>query len=186
MLEKLQFYIDGKWVDPVTPKTIDVINPANEEPFARISLGSKADVDKAVAAARKAFETFSQTTKKSASSLLQNDHRGLSEASRRDRRGDPHRDGRADVACQSRPGTGRARPYRHHAAGPEGLPVRRCSAATNMIRYEAVRRVRPDHAVELADQPDRRQGGAGAGGGLHHDPEAVGNRAAQRRAVRAR
>ncbi len=63
MLDKLQFYIDGKWVDPVTPKTLEVINPANEEPFARISLGSKADVDKAVAAAQKAFDTWSRTTK---------------------------------------------------------------------------------------------------------------------------
>ena len=71
MLEKLQFYIDGKWVDPVTPKTLDVINPSNEEPFARISLGSKADVDKAVAAARRAFESFSRTTKKERVELLQ-------------------------------------------------------------------------------------------------------------------
>ncbi len=63
MQERLQFYIDGKWVNPVTPKTIDVINPANEEAFARVSLGSKADVDKAVAAARKAFETWSKTTR---------------------------------------------------------------------------------------------------------------------------
>ncbi|MDE2011902.1 MAG: aldehyde dehydrogenase family protein [Alphaproteobacteria bacterium] len=71
MLEKLQFYIDGKWVDPATPKTLDVINPSNEEPFARISLGSKADVDKAVAAARRAFEKFSQTTKQQRVELLQ-------------------------------------------------------------------------------------------------------------------
>ncbi len=71
MKERLQFYIDGKWVDPVTPKTIDVINPANEEAFARISLGSKADVDKAVAAARRAFETFSQTTKEERLAILQ-------------------------------------------------------------------------------------------------------------------
>ncbi|HEY1711143.1 MAG TPA: aldehyde dehydrogenase family protein [Rhizomicrobium sp.] len=71
MKERLQFYIDGKWVDPVTPKTIDVINPANEEAFARISLGSKADVDKAVAAARRAFETFSQTTREERIELLQ-------------------------------------------------------------------------------------------------------------------
>jgi aldehyde dehydrogenase (NAD+) len=63
MQERLQFYIDGKWVNPVTPKTIDVINPANEEAFARVSLGSKADVDKAVAAARKAFDTWSKTTR---------------------------------------------------------------------------------------------------------------------------
>src|ERR1043166_939790 len=70
MQERLQFYIDGKWVNPTTPKTIDVVNPATEEPFARISRGSKADVDKAVAAARKAFETFSKTTREERLALL--------------------------------------------------------------------------------------------------------------------
>jgi aldehyde dehydrogenase (NAD+) len=70
MQERLQFYIDGKWVNPTTPKTIDVINPATEEAFARISLGSKADVDKAVAAARKAFETYSKTTREERLALL--------------------------------------------------------------------------------------------------------------------
>jgi aldehyde dehydrogenase (NAD+) len=62
MREQLNFYIDGKWVAPAKPRTHDVINPANEEPCGRISLGSAADVDKAVAAARKAFAAFSQTT----------------------------------------------------------------------------------------------------------------------------
>ena len=71
MLDKLQFYIDGKWVDPVTPKTLEVINPSTEEPFARISLGSKADVDKAVAAAKRAFKSFSQTTKQQRIEILQ-------------------------------------------------------------------------------------------------------------------
>src|SRR5215472_1190951 len=71
MLEKLNFYIDGKWVPPVTPKSLDVINPANEEPYARISLGSKSDVDKAVAAARRAFETYSRTTRGERLALLQ-------------------------------------------------------------------------------------------------------------------
>jgi aldehyde dehydrogenase (NAD+) len=70
MQDKLQFYIDGQWVDPVTPKTLEVINPANEEPFAKISMGSKADVDKAVAAARKAFETYAWTTKEERIALL--------------------------------------------------------------------------------------------------------------------
>lgn len=63
MKEYLKFYINGAWVDPEKPNTIDVINPATEEPFAKISGGSKADVDKAVAAARAAFPAFSQTTK---------------------------------------------------------------------------------------------------------------------------
>lgn len=71
MKSYLQFYIDGKWVDPVTSNTIDVINPATEQPFAQISLGSKADVDVAVAAARKAFATYSQTTKDERLDLLQ-------------------------------------------------------------------------------------------------------------------
>jgi len=71
MLDKLDFYIDGKWVAPTTPRTLDVINPANEEPYARISLGSKADVDKAVAAARRAFETWSRTTRGERLALLQ-------------------------------------------------------------------------------------------------------------------
>lgn len=70
MKEYLQFYINGAWVDPVKPNTIDVINPATEETFARISGGSKADVDKAVAAARAAFPSFSQTTKAERVELL--------------------------------------------------------------------------------------------------------------------
>lgn len=62
MKEHLKFYINGEWVDPVTPKTLDVINPATEEAIATISMGSAADVDKAVAAAKAAFETFGRTT----------------------------------------------------------------------------------------------------------------------------
>ena len=62
MREYMQFYINGQWVDPVTPKSHDVINPANEEVCAHISLGSEADVDKAVAAAKEAFKSFSRTS----------------------------------------------------------------------------------------------------------------------------
>ncbi len=67
----LKFYIDGAWVDPVTPKTLDVINPATEEAVGQISLGSAADVDKAVKAARKAFNAYSRTTKEERVALLQ-------------------------------------------------------------------------------------------------------------------
>ena len=58
MSHNLQFYIDGAWVDPIVPKTLDVIDPSTEQPFAKISVGAKADVDRAVAAAKRAFETF--------------------------------------------------------------------------------------------------------------------------------
>jgi aldehyde dehydrogenase (NAD+) len=57
-----KFYIDGKWVDPAKPNDFPVTNPANEDHVAVISLGTAADVDKAVTAARKAFETFGETT----------------------------------------------------------------------------------------------------------------------------
>jgi aldehyde dehydrogenase (NAD+) len=59
-MDHLKFFIDGDWVDPVTPATIDVINPATEQAFTRISAGSPEDVDLAVAAARRAFIGYSQ------------------------------------------------------------------------------------------------------------------------------
>jgi aldehyde dehydrogenase (NAD+) len=71
MENQLKFYIDGAWVDPVNARSIDVINPATEEPIAQISLGSAADVDKAVAAARRAFETFSRTSRAERVALLE-------------------------------------------------------------------------------------------------------------------
>ena len=66
-----QFYIDGAWVDPVEPRTLDVINPATEETVATISLGSAKDVDRAVKAARAAFPAFSHTSKADRLALLQ-------------------------------------------------------------------------------------------------------------------
>ena len=71
MLEKLQFYIDGQWVDPIEPGTMDVVNPATEEVYGQISIGSAADVDVAVAAASRAFETFSLTSREERIDLLQ-------------------------------------------------------------------------------------------------------------------
>ena len=62
MRDYLKFYINGAWVDPVTPKTLDVINPATEGVAGRISMGSAADVDAAVRAARAAFASYSQTS----------------------------------------------------------------------------------------------------------------------------
>jgi aldehyde dehydrogenase (NAD+) len=70
MSNNLKFYIDGAWVDPVTPSRIGVINPATEEQFTEISGGSAADVDIAVAAARAAFPSFSRTSQKERLELL--------------------------------------------------------------------------------------------------------------------
>ena len=71
MRDMLQFYIDGQWVDPVSPNSCDVINPATEAPCGRISLGSAADVDKAVAAAVRAAPSFAASTRDERIQLLQ-------------------------------------------------------------------------------------------------------------------
>jgi aldehyde dehydrogenase (NAD+) len=71
MREYKQFYINGKWVDPAVPHEFDVINPATEEVCAHISLGSEADVNKAVAAAKTAFESFSRTSRQERVELLE-------------------------------------------------------------------------------------------------------------------
>ena len=70
MRNYLQFYIDGAWVDPAGERRLDVINPATEQVAGTISLGSTADVDRAVGAARRAFATFGHSAKKERLELL--------------------------------------------------------------------------------------------------------------------
>ena len=67
----LRFYINGAWVEPLTAATKDVINPATEKPFAKIAMGSAADAARAIAAARAAFPSYSQTKKAFRLELLQ-------------------------------------------------------------------------------------------------------------------
>ena len=62
MREVLQFYIDGAWVDPLTPKRLDVVDPSTAAVCGRVAMGTAADVDRAVRAARKAFATYSLTS----------------------------------------------------------------------------------------------------------------------------
>jgi aldehyde dehydrogenase (NAD+) len=66
-----KFYIDGQWVDPAELKTVDVVNPATEQVSGKIALGSAADVDRAVKAARKAFARWSQSTREERLEVLQ-------------------------------------------------------------------------------------------------------------------
>jgi aldehyde dehydrogenase (NAD+) len=75
-----KFYIDGAWVDPAGPGTLDVINPATEAPFLAIAMGGKPDVDRAVAAARKAFASWAFSTREDRLTLLR---RVLDEYNRR-------------------------------------------------------------------------------------------------------
>src|SRR5579864_8540361 len=71
MREYLKFYIDGKWVDPIELKTTNTIDPATEQVSGKIALGSPKDVDRAVKAARKAFATWSVTTREQRLEVLQ-------------------------------------------------------------------------------------------------------------------
>ena len=64
------FYIDGQWVDPIKPAQLDVIDPSTEEAYVQISVGSAADVDRAVAAAKAAFPGFARTSRKERLDLL--------------------------------------------------------------------------------------------------------------------
>ncbi len=66
-----QFYIDGAWVDPIEAKEFNVINPATESVAGVISMGGPKDVDRAVAAARRAFDKYSRTTPAERLALLE-------------------------------------------------------------------------------------------------------------------
>ena len=71
MLDKRNFYINGKWIAPIKSNDFKVINPSNEEPCAIVSLGGVADVNSAVKAAKEAFSSWSQTSKDEKISLIQ-------------------------------------------------------------------------------------------------------------------
>ena len=70
-LDRRKFYIDGIWVDPIQPNDFEVLNPATEQAVATISLGSPEDINLAVYAARRAFSTFSNTSKHERMELLE-------------------------------------------------------------------------------------------------------------------
>ncbi|MFZ1626085.1 MAG: aldehyde dehydrogenase family protein [Gammaproteobacteria bacterium] len=70
MRDYRQFYIDGQWVEPQRTQDCPVINPATEQPVATISLGSPADVDRAVGAARRAFATYAHSTVQERAALI--------------------------------------------------------------------------------------------------------------------
>ena len=71
MQNSKNFYIDGKWVESSNSNYLDVINPANEEVITKISLGNESDVNKAVKAAKNAFNTYSTTSREERLSILE-------------------------------------------------------------------------------------------------------------------
>jgi hypothetical protein len=177
-----QSYIAGQWLDPADARAIDVIDPATARPYARLAIGSAADVDRAVGAAKQAFDAYSRWSVDARVALLQ---RVLDIYQRR------YEKSRARSARRwARRSRSRAR--RRPRSGPH-TSSRRSRAARVPVQHagrfaarvaRADRRMRADHAVELADQPDRVQGRAGARGRLHDGAQAERDRAVQRDPVR--
>ncbi|MFZ0475301.1 MAG: aldehyde dehydrogenase family protein, partial [Halobacillus sp.] len=71
MRNQLKHFINGEWVESTGSETYDVINPATEEVIGTISMGTKEDLDKAVAAAKQALPSFSQTSKQERVEMLE-------------------------------------------------------------------------------------------------------------------
>ncbi|MFA5309427.1 MAG: aldehyde dehydrogenase family protein [Dehalococcoidales bacterium] len=69
-MQQYKMWINGKWVGAESGRTYPVVNPANEEVIAEVPLGDRADVDKAVAAARRAFPVWSQKTQAERSRIV--------------------------------------------------------------------------------------------------------------------
>lgn len=70
MAERSRFYIGGTWVEPAEPRTLPVVNPATEEVLYNVALGTAADIDRAVAAARAASPAFAATTREERLALI--------------------------------------------------------------------------------------------------------------------
>ena len=123
MREALKHYINGRWVDPVEPRSADVINPATEEPVGRVALGSAADVDRAAAAARRAFAGYARSTRQERMELLE-----AVIAAYKARRADVAAAITAEMGAPAEladklPWRDRADPPAHRAQRAQGLPV---------------------------------------------------------------
>ena len=131
-----QFYIDGNWVDPAVIRDFTVINPASEEPVATISLGSAMDVDRAVAAAKRAFESYSETSRDERLALL----RRIADIyqSKMDQMAQAiSEEIGAPLAIPQSAGASRPCPFSRDREGAGALRVRRTKGLT-LMRKEAV------------------------------------------------
>ena len=166
-----QFYIDGKWVAPAAARDFPVTNPAAEEHIATISLGSVADVEKAVAAAKRAFEMYSETSVVERLALL----RRIMEIY------ESRMEGMA-AAISSEMGAPIS--LARAAQAPAGLrhlsemvkvlaefPFEKVKGST-LDAERASGSVRTYYALELADEPSGLQSGTRASGRLHNGSQA--------------
>ena len=170
MRDMLKFYIDGQWVDPIEPKTMDVINPATEEVAGRISIGSAADVDIAVAAAKRAFESYShRPSGKNAWRCLKRSAMSTSSVTMKSPKRSWKKWAPPGSLRVKSPGSQRHSAHQSRHSRVAGARIRE-QQPRNTYRQRAYRCLRPDYAVELAAEPDRCESRTGARRGLHDDP----------------
>ncbi|MFN8161200.1 MAG: aldehyde dehydrogenase family protein [Solirubrobacterales bacterium] len=74
-----KLFIGGRWVDPASPDTLEVVNSTTEEVMATVPAGTSEDADRAVAAARDAFESWARTSREQRASRIEAIARGLGE-----------------------------------------------------------------------------------------------------------
>ena len=180
MEQRDRIYINGSWVEPQSQTTFDVIDATREEVMARIRGSSAADVDRAVAAARAAFEPWSARPVSERAAFLDKIQAGLSARAEEIARvvsqevGTPL-SARAPLAV-------RVADLHHRQRGEDRARVRVRRADRQLAgRARAGRRGRLHHAVELPAAADGAEGRAGDRGGLHGRAQAVRGRAARAR-----
>ena len=183
LIERDRFYIGGDWVQPASHDTIDVVNAATEEVMGRVPEGTPADVDRAVASARTAFDTWSMTPLEDRVALTAAVSAKLQE----------RQEEIAGLIAQEL-----GSPIALAMMVQAGLPIMDFGSMQHIAEHipweqqignslvvrEPVGVVGRDNALELPPAPDRRQGGSGDGGGVHGGAEAERGHAAER--VRAR
>ena len=165
------FYIDGDWVERPDAELIDVINPATEEVFGQIAAGTQADVDLAMAAARRAFDGFSRTLGRRADCAARTHSRPAGGSCRGVRAGDHAGDGFGDRLCARRAGALRHRTCPCRDRGARGFVLAGRDPRHHRAQGAGGGRLH-DHSLELAALPDHRQGGPGHRGRVHDGPQA--------------
>ncbi len=188
-----KIYIDGQWVASSGRATLDVINPATEVAFTRIAAATAEDVDRAVVAARRAFDGgWKRTTGKERAAFL----RGIA-AHIRNRQPEL---ARLEVEDNGKPlpeadwDVGDAAGcFEFYAGLAEELDARQGEPIavpddrfTSSVRLEPIGVAGADHSLELSAADGGLEGGAGARGRLHHGAEAFGADARSRRLKLAR
>ncbi len=181
MREYLKFYIDGQWVDPVELKTLDVDNPATEQVSGtdRARQSPPTSTRRSRPPARPSPPGRRRSREERLDVLQATSWPNTRSAPPTWPTPSPRRWARPPSLAAGPQVDARPRPPGHRHRRAEELRVRG-AARRHADRQGADRRLRADHAVELADQPDRVQGVPGAGHRLHHGAQAVGGGAVLR------